>query len=466
MTTADTTADTLIRGGEVWIGSSLSRVDVAISDGLISAVGPALDVEAAETIDAEGLLVLPGGIDVHTHFHTEVGGGATADRYESGTRAAAFGGLTTILNYAFQDRGERLVDVVRREQKKAAGQSYIDHSFHIIVTDLSVDGLLAELHTLPELGCPSIKLFTTMDFRLSDAELLQVLDAARGAGVLVNVHAEDGSLIDYNTERLLGAGARGIDQLGPSRPPRAEALAVEKMVTYAGATGTPLYIVHLSSTAGLDAVRRGRADGIEVYVETRPAYLFLDEDRYGLPDHEGNKYACFPPLRSRSDQDTLWAALASGEIQTYATDHTTWTVAQKMDPDLDFPQVPGGMSNVQTSVGMLWTEGVHGGRLSMSRFVELIAESPAKLFGLWPAKGAIRVGSDADLMLLDPTREYRVVSEKMQSASDFDPYDGYTSHGWPVRTISRGRTVVNDEQLVGSVDHGRFVARAAFSTPS
>jgi len=460
-----TQVDTVIRSGDVWVDGALTRVDVAITDGLISAVGADLDVSARETIDAMGRLVLPGGIDVHTHFHTEVGGGATADDYESGTRAAAFGGLTTILNYAFQEAGDRLVDVVRREQAKAAGRSYIDHGFHIIITDPAVDGLLAELGTLPQLGCPSIKVFTTMDFRLSDADLLRVLDAARGTGVLVNVHAEDGALIDYNTDRLLASGARGIDRLGPSRPPRAEALAVEKMVTYAGATGTPLYVVHLSSGAAMDAVRRARADGIEVYVETRPAYLYLDEERYELPDHEGNKYACWPPLRSRSDQDALWAAIASGEVQCYATDHTTWTLAQKMDPDLDFPQVPGGISNVQTSVGMLWSEGVRCGRLPLNRFVELIAETPAKLFGLWPAKGVIQVGADADLLLLDPDLEYHVVSEKMQSASDFDPYDGYTSHGWPVRTISRGRTVVSNEQLIGAPDHGRFVTRAPFVRP-
>lgn len=457
--------DLIVRGGQVWQSGGLRGIDVAISDGRIAAIGPELADQAAEVVDATGLHVLPGGIDVHTHFHTEVGGSATADVYESGTRAAAYGGLTTIINYAFQLPGERLIDVVARELAKAEGQSYIDFGFHIIVSDASVPTLAEDLAALPELGCPSVKVFTALDFRLSDIDLLRVLDGARAAQVLVNVHAEDGALVDFLSARLINAGKTGIDNLGRSRPPQAEALAVEKMITYAEAAGSPLYIVHLSSEEAMNAVRRGRARGAELYVETRPAYLYLDDDLYGLPDRAGNRYACWPPLRSRRDQDVLWSALADGEVQCYATDHTTWTLAQKMDPSLPFSQVPGGISNVQTSIGMLYSEGVCRGRLSLTRFVEVTSETPARLFGLWPRKGAIAVGSDADLVLLDPDQQYRVTASRMQSRSDFDPYEGYESQGWPVRTISRGRTVVAEELLVGSVQHGEFLRREPFRTP-
>lgn len=454
--------DTVIRGGEVWVDGALAALDVGISGEVVAAISPNLNAAGADVIDANGLLVLPGGIDVHTHFHTEVGGSPTADLYESGTRAAAFGGITTILNYAFQEAGDDLTSVVAREQAKAGGQSYIDYGFHIIVTDISVPDLDDQLLQLPELGCPSIKVFTAMGFRLQDAELLRLLDLLRGTGILVNVHAEDGDLVDYLSDRLVAQGQTSVDRLGESRPPRTEALAVEKMVSYAGATGTPLYVVHLSSEAALNSVRRARLDGIEVYVETRPAYLYLDDALYSLPGSEGNKFACWPPLRTHSDQEALWAALESGEVQCYATDHTTWTLAQKMQPGLPFPQIPGGISNVQTSLGMLWSEGVQTGRLSVRRFVEVASETPAKLFGLWPRKGTLAVGSDADIMLLDPQRQYRVVASAMQSASDFDPYDGYESHGWPVCTMSRGQVVMRDERLAGDTGHGRFLHRDRF----
>lgn len=462
---SDAQYDLVVRGGKVWTGDQLSEVDLAVSDGRIAAIGPGLGAGAAE-LDAAGKLVLPGGIDVHTHFETEVGGEATADGYESGTRAAAFGGLTSIINYAVQNRGERLRDVVAREQSKAAGQSYLDYGFHLILTDLTAPDVAADLLALPDLGCPSVKVFTALGFRLTDPELLSVLSQLSGKGVLVNVHAEDGPLIDFLSEQLQTAGATGIDQLGASRPPRVEALAAEKMLSYAGAAGTPLYIVHLSSEEAMDAVRRARRSGIEVYVETRPAYLFLDDAVYRLPDREGNRFACWPPLRSKSDQAALWQALADGEIQCYATDHTTWSLAQKMRPDLPFEQVPGGISNVQTSMGMLYSEGVVTGRLSLQRFVEVASQTPAQLFGLWPRKGCIAVGSDADLMVLDPDLRYRVVSENMQSASDFDPYDGYVSTGWPVATILRGQLLMRDQELQSTPEAGSFLHRAPFSTPA
>lgn len=453
--------DMIIRGGRVWVDGGLADTDIAISDGRIAAIGTHLGV-AAETIDATGRLVLPGGIDVHTHFATDIGEAATADDYESGTRAAAFGGLTTVLNYAFQAPGERLHTVIDRERAKAAASAYIDYGFHIVITDATVPGLGADLAGLVEQGCPSIKVFTAMQFRLSDAELLGVLAQVSGKGILVNVHAEDGALVDHLTRRALASGLSGIDQLGPSRPPRAEALAVEKMVSYAGATRSPLYVVHLSSADALDAVRRGRADGIEVYVETRPAYLYLDDGVYSQPG--GQRYACWPPIRAKKDQAALWDGLVSGDVQTYATDHTTWTMAQKLAPGLDFSTVPGGISNVQTSIGMLFSEGARRDRLPLRRFVEVVAEMPAKLFGLWPHKGVIAVGADADVMLIDPELRYQITSAQMQSSSDFDPYDGYMSHGWPTTTISRGRIVVDRQRLLGGPGHGRFVHRRPFET--
>jgi dihydropyrimidinase len=447
----------VVRGGEAWIDGELVRTSVGVREGRIVAIAPNLP-QGDREIDATGLLVLPGGIDVHTHFDTEVGHQHTADDYASGTRAAAYGGLTTFVNYALQEHGERIRDVVLREQRNAASQSRLDYSFHVLITDPSVEHFADDLRDLPALGCPSVKVFTTGGFRLSDDDLLRVLAIAAENGLMVNVHAEDGPLIDYLAAVADAEGRHDVGQLGAISTPQAEALAVEKMTTYAAATGASLYIVHLSSALALKAAERARARGQAVYVETRPAYLFLDDSSYLLPDERGKLYTCSPPLRPKSDQNALWQGLASGAIDSYATDHTTWTVAEKMQEGLRPEEIPAGISNVETSLGMLYSEGVHTGRLPLARFVAVTSETPARLFGMWPRKGAIRVGSDADLALIDPEREFSVVSAAMQSASDFDPYDGYVSHGWPVITLSRGDIVAGPGESA-SDGRGRFIHR-------
>jgi dihydropyrimidinase len=226
--------------------------------------------------------------------------------------------------------------------------------------------------------------------------------------------------------------------------------------------GCPVYFVHLSCRKALDAVRVARSGGAEIYVETRPAYLFMDESRYTLPEREGNKFVCWPPLRSEDDQRALWDGLLSGEIQTYATDHTTWMAAQKMDPQRTFADIPGGVSNVQTSIGMLYAEGVQKGRITLNQMVAVTATNPAKLFGLWPAKGTLAVGSDADVVLLDPEHQVTITSANMESKSDFDPYEGYTAKGWPVMTISRGEVIVEKGRFSAQAGRGRLVRRRPY----
>jgi dihydropyrimidinase len=280
--------------------------------------------------------------------------------------------------------------------------------------------------------------------------------------VLVNVHAEDGALIEHLTRELLQAGRLEMDSLPAARPDLAEGLATEKIGVYGGVAKCPIYVVHLSSVAALDAVRRARRRGAEVYVETRPLYLFLTEEHYCLPPEEARKYVAWPPLRSAADRDALWEALAGGEIQTYATDHTTWTLAQKTDPSLSFADVPGGVSNVESFVGMLYSEGVRSGRISLGRFVSVTSTNPAKLFGMWPRKGTIAVGSDADLTIIDPERRMTIRAERMQSSSDFDPFEGHEAVGWPVKTILRGRLVVDEGELRAEPGTGELVRRSRY----
>ena len=452
--------DSIVRGGTLATAMRTFDADIGIRNGRIAAIKPSLPGDAGSVIDARGLVVAPGAVDVHTHFDTQIGDEATADDYESGSRAAAAGGITTYVNFAFQERGAGLAAAIERETAKAAGRSVIDYGFHIAVIDPAVPGVLEELPGLADSGFTSVKIFTAnAGMALGDRDVLRVLQAAADAGVMVNVHAEDQALVDHLTERLLRQGQRGVENLVHARPALAEAAATGRVAACAAALGTPVYIVHLSCRAALDAVRAARRAGARVYVETRPAYLYLNAERYRLPDRHGNKYVCWPPLREADDQAALWQGLESGEIQTYATDHTTWMARQKMDASLSFAEIPGGVSNVQTSIGMLYAEGVQAGRIPITTFVAVTATNPAKLFGLWPRKGCLAVGSDADLVALDPGRPFRVTAAAMESRSDFDPYEGYETRGWPVITISRGEVIMRDGQVKGQPGRGQLLSR-------
>jgi dihydropyrimidinase len=451
--------DTLIAGGTVATVDGISEADIGVSDGRIAAVGAGLagNVAATREIDASGLLVLPGGIDVHTHFETSIGEQRTADDFESGSRAAAAGGITTVVNFAIQHGGS-LAETVAEEIRKAEAGSHIDVGLHVGVTSCD-PATAAEVESLVEAGFPSFKMFTAIgEHALSDVEALTLLQAVGDAGGIVMVHAEDGALIEHLSARLLSSGRSGVEYLNDARPPAAEALAVARIAEYGRQTGCPVYVVHLSCADALNAVRRARSAGGEVYVETRPAYLFMDSSVYERPD--GAKFVTWPPIRGGADQKALWDGVRSGEIQTYATDHTTWTLAEKFAAGLTFATVPGGVSNVQTSLGMLYSEGVSRGRISLSQMVGLVSTNPAKIFGMWPQKGSLSIGADADIVLLDPRRDFRIEQSKMESASDFDPYEGRSARGWPVLTMSRGEVIVSEDQILSTPGRGRILRRA------
>jgi dihydropyrimidinase len=458
---AEHTFDSLIRGGTVVGPNGPYKADIAVRDGTIVEIGTDL-VATGEVIQATGCLVLPGAIDVHTHFDTEVDGRRTADTFESGSRAAVAGGVTTIVNFAIQRRGSSLWETVEQEIAKASSACHIDYGLHVGVTD-ATETFLEEIPALADSGFTSFKMFMALgESALSDRESIAFLSAVARAGCLALVHAEDGALIDHRTAELLRQGKVSVRYLNTARPTMAEALATERIAAYAGAVGCPLYVVHLSCKAALDAVRRARSDGIEVYVETRPAYLFLERWVYDRDD--GAKFVTWPPIRGAEDQTALWDGLAMGEIQCYATDHTTWMLAEKMEPSCTFADVPGGVSNVQTSVPMLYNEAVRKGRISLMDFVALTSTNPAKLFGLWPNKGAIQVGADADLYLVADGRRFVIRAEQMESRSDFDPYEGYVGDSWPILTMARGDVLMRDGKVSSSAGRGRLVRRKRFRT--
>ena len=451
--------DYVFKGGRIVTAEGTSAAELGVAGAKIAAIGTGLN--GREVIDATGLLVLPGAIDPHTHFGLSIGTMATADDYESGSRAAAFGGVTSFINYVFQEPGRSLVEAVDGELTKAVGRTHLDFGFHVAVTDPDALDLKVELPALVARGVTSIKIFTAVEgWQLHRRQMLEVMQAAADLGLIVNVHAEDGPLASHLTKRLVAEGKRHVRSLPDARPPDSEALAVSIVSTYAEALGCSVYIVHLSSRKALEVTSAARARGAHVFVETRPMYLYLDRSRYELPGVEGNKFVCWPPLREPDDQRALWDGLASGAIQAYGTDHVPWTAAQMMSPKLDFSQIPGGASNAETSVGMLFSEGVGKGRISLRRFVELTSSNPARLFGLYPSKGSLSVGADADVMLIDPNRRFKVVTAEMQSKGDLDPYDGYESTGWPVLTMARGEIIVRDGAIRSAPGRGRYIARS------
>jgi len=458
--------DLAVRGGLVVTADRAAVCDIGVKDGTIAAIATELPQAAGREIRADGLIVVPGAVDVHTHFANVIGGRRTADDYESGSRAAACGGITTFVNVAFQEHGDSLQDTADKELAKSSGNSHIDFGVHLTITDPERPGVLEEIGPLADAGFASIKTFTAVPgLRLSDDQLLRVLERAARADVMVNVHAEDEALISYLTGQLLGSGRSAVRYLPESRPPAAEAIATARTSRYAAAVGCTVYFVHLSSKLALNAVREARAEGAQVYAETRPVYLYLDKDSYELPDGVGKNYVCWPPLRDKADQEALWQGLRDGAIDTYATDHTTYMSAEKMAGSLSFADVPGGVASVQTSVGMLYAEGVKKGRLSLQRFVQVTATNPAKLFGLWPSKGTLAPGSDADIVVIDPERRHRISHAERQSRSDFEPYDGYQLTGWPVTVIARGDVIVEAGQVISNPGRGQFLRRARFQPP-
>ncbi|MEU0480357.1 dihydropyrimidinase [Streptosporangium sp. NPDC006013] len=455
--------DLIIRNGVVVNAESMEPMDVGIKDGVIVALGE-IDAPAIEIVDAAGCFVVPGAIDVHTHFHHWVSyvGSHNADDYDTGTQAAASGGITTIINYAFQEEGEPLRTAVDRDLELAKTQANIDYGLHVVVTS-DAETAVKEFPALAADGFTSVKVFGAVTgFQLPDSGILRVLEAAAENNILVNVHAEDGALIEHLTESFRSRGQTGVEYLPQARPAQAEAIATRKIAEYAAFLKAPVYFVHLSTAASLDAVREVRDRFDKIFVETRPVYLFLEESVYELPESEGNKFVCLPPIRSTEDSDALWEGLRLGDIDTYATDHAPWRSEQKL-AEAPFWKIPAGVSNLQTSVPMLFSEGVRTGRLHPCRFVAVTSANPARLFGMYPKKGVIAVGSDADIAVIDPADVRVLTADQMHSKADYDPYEGYECHGWPRHVYSRGELVAERGQAISRPGRGQLIRRGPSS---
>ena len=451
-TAAQQPTELIIRNGTVVTSEGQYEADVRVRGETIVELGQDLAAsDRAEEIDAEGLLVLPGGVDPHVHL-----GGNRVDDYTSGSAAALAGGVTTISNMVGARQGETLAASVERAAELVRAQAIADVMLHPNINN--PEGRPAEMASLPVIGQTSIKIF--MNRRAFDenvGEYLATLDAAGEAGVLTMMHCEDGSILAHAVEQLTAAGHTSLEYFPDSRPVVGEVVATQRAVGMAEATGSPIYLVHVSSEGALRVAQDAQRRGLPVFVETRPIYLHLTRERFEGPDR--GLYVGQPPLREKSDQDALWAGLADGSVHVIGTDHVAYRKEDKLDPNQTITNHRAGLNNLQVIRPMLYSEGVVSGRISVERFVAVTATNPAKLFGLYPRKGTITVGSDADIVLWDPDETRTIRDTDMLSNTGYSTYSGWRVTGWPTMTIRRGEIVYRDGRIIAEAGSGQLLRR-------
>ena len=454
---------TLIANGTVVTADGSYAADVLVDGETIAQIGRDLaanGVTADETIDAAGRYVIPGGIDVHTHMELPFGGTFAKDTFETGTRAAAFGGTTTIVDFAVQGRGQALRQGLDAWMAKAEGNAVADYGFHMIMSDVN-DQTLAEMDTLVDEGVPDFKLFTAYPgvFFSDDGAIFRALQQTARNGGLIMMHAENGLAIDIVANQMASAGQTDPYYHGVARYPIFEGEATNRVIRLAEAAGAPVYIVHLSARDALDQVRAARDRGAKAFAETCPQYLFLSLDDLGN-GFEGAKFVCSPPLRPKDHWDDLWQGLIKDDLQLVATDHCPFDFhGQKELGRGDFRKVPNGLPGVEDRVDLLHDGGVVAGRITRERWVEIVSTAPAKLFGMYPQKGAIAVGSDADLVVYDPNRRRTISAASHHMDVDYSCYEGRAVQGASDVVLSRGSVIVRDGQFTGRKGHGRFIKR-------
>ncbi len=458
--------DTLIQGGTIVTAADTYVADIGIVDGRIAAIARELPREAArQTLPAQGLMVIPGGIDVHTHIDMPFGGTTSSDDFETGTIAAAFGGTTTLIDFAIQYKGQSLRTAFDAWGKKAEGKAAIDYAFHCIVTDLP-DARLKEMNALVREGVSSFKLFMAYPgvFLVEDGVIFKAMSQAAQNGALICMHAENGGAIDVIVQRALAEGKTAPKYHALTRPTTAEAEATGRAIALAEMAGSPVYIVHLSCNDALEKVREARDRGLPVYAETCPQYLFLSIENFDVPGFEGAKYVFTPPLREKWHQEKLWAGLAQDRLQVVSTDHCPFCYKdqKEMGKD-DFTKIPNGGPGIEHRLSLVYTGGVQAGRFSPNRFVELVSTTPAKLFGLYPRKGTIAVGSDADLVLWDPNKEETISARTHHMRVDYSMFEGIRIKGAPRQVLVGGRPVIDNGKFVGKPGRGQFLKRGTYS---
>ncbi len=452
------TYDLVVRGGMIITEDASWRGDVGIRGEKVAAISPE-PLTGHRVIDATDRLVLPGGVDPHTHLNSVwpfPDERRPADGFAQGTRGAAAGGITTVCDFVYPLGGESLGQAIDRVVADAAS-AVVDVALHVAITTLQ-DEFIDEVASVVASGCRSFKFYTSHpDFLANGPKYLRLLARIGKAGGIAMFHCEDSAIVDYRRKQLFDAGNTAPRYYAASKPIEAEIAATTNAVCLGAVAGVPTYVVHLSAGAALDAVLAARSRGATVFVETRPLYLYLTADRYDAADDVAARFIGTPPLRSAEDLARMWEALAAGVIDTVGSDHVGFTTAQKYQPGDTFDSVPRGVASLETLLPMLFSIGVREGRISVNRLVQLTATNPARIFGLYPQKGTIAVGSDADLCILDPRERRQLTGATLQSAADLELFEGMGVVGWPAHTISRGRVVYEHGDVIGPAGHGALV---------
>ena len=456
--------DFLVRNARIITGSESFESSIGVEGGSIASISPNLEPSGARVYDARGKIVIPGGIDAHTHMELRVTGTTSADDFYSGTVAAACGGITAIVDFVDPQPGQTLLDALADYRSRADRKVAIDYGLHMMFKGQN----LPEIDRIPEVvrkGVPSFKVYTAYKKRglmLEDADISRVMERVAGAGGLVAIHAESELIIQRLIEKNLVAGNTGARYHALSRPASAEAEAISRVTRLAKAASARIYVVHLSSRAGKGEVENARRRGTDVFAETCPHYLVLTDEVYERKD--GRNFVMSPALKKPEDRAALWEGLApGGVIETVGSDHCPFTSAEKDWGEEDFTKIPNGVPGTEAIIPLLYSEGVRKGRISMFDLVRVTSGAPAMRFGLSPSKGSISVGSDADFVVIDPARRVRMTADVMHSRIDYSIYDNITTEGYPVLTVSRGEVVMEDGEFVGSRGRGRFVRRRAAS---
>lgn len=455
---------TLFRHGTIVTASETYQADLLVDGERIAAIGRDLPADGATVVDASGRYLLPGGIDVHTHLDMPFGGTTSADDFHTGHVGAAFGGTTTHLDFVIQPKGASLRQALDLWQTKAAGKACIDYGFHIAITDLT-PAVLAEIPRLPEWGVSSVKLFMAYKgaLQVDDATLFAVFQQTGPAGILAMVHAENGDAIDALIQQAVAAGNLAPKFHALTRPAELEGEATGRAIALAAVAGAPLYIVHLTCELALQQVRAAQARRARVWAETCIQYFFFTADDLARPGFEGAKYVCSPPFRTPSDHEALWGGVRDGSLCVVSTDHCPFNYGtQKSLGQDNFAKIPNGVPGIEDRLMVLHQAGVRGGRISLNRFVELTATNPAKLFGLYPRKGSLVVGADADIVLFDPDRERTLSAKTHHMRMDYNLYEGMRVRGVPAAVWVRGRQVVDGDRFTGAPGSGQFLRRERF----
>jgi dihydropyrimidinase len=463
------TFDLIITNGTVVTASDTYVADIAVRGGKIVAIGTDLG-SATRVIDATGKLVMPGGIDSHVHLEQPGAPGIImGDTFETGTRSAVWGGNTTVMPFCLQQRGESLRAALTDYHARAEGNCYTDVSFHLIVSDPTPQVVGQELPALLSDGYSSLKVFMTYeDLALSDYDILNVMSVAREHGALVMVHAEGLDAIRFHNEKLAREGKTAAIYHGASRPIAVEREATHRAISLAEMVDVPVMIVHVSNAEAIEEIARAKRRGIKVFSETCPQYLVLTEADMGAAGTEGNKYVCSPPPRDAANQQACWDGLSQNIFEVFSSDHCPYRYDEtgKLTPDSakGYVWIPNGIPGIETRLPILFSEGVKKGRITPSQFVALSATNAAKIYGLYPQKGALIVGADADIAIWDPDLTRTITHADLHDGVDYTPYEGIEITGWPVTTIVRGKVMVEDRQMVGDKGWGAYQARSSLGS--